>query len=305
MSTLSEYFSSLGNKIRNKTGTSTKYTPTEMVSSGIDDVYQAGVSAGTPTQTKTVTAGTSAITVSPDSGYALSSVTVNPTPSESKSITATTSQQTVTPDSGKVLSSVTVNPQNHSGIYIPAANTASNDMGANHNRRYIDTSGMYVPASITPSNSNPASMSSDNAYKPSANGYAISSYTNVTPSSDGTYFPSGIVKMSALGYAYTSRARCRIHTDLSTGVNSYRITGLVSGVHYLLMVFADSSKTLSNTLFDNVDITECILVTNLMNFYSTNSHNSAGTIWDIVPNNSAITVSYTASKFVLKLFMVA
>ena len=59
-------------------------------------------------QTKTVAAGTSNVTVSPDSGKYLSSVTVQPTPSQTKSVTPGTSQQTVSPDSGKLLSSVTV-----------------------------------------------------------------------------------------------------------------------------------------------------------------------------------------------------
>lgn len=99
-----------------------------------------------PEQTKTATAGTSAITVTPDTGYVLSKVTVNPTPSQTKSVTATASAQTVSPDSGKLLSSVTVNPQSHSGTYTPATNTAANDMGANHNYRYVNTSGMVKPS---------------------------------------------------------------------------------------------------------------------------------------------------------------
>ena len=62
----------------------------------------------TPSQTKTVTAGTAASTVAPDSGKLLSSVTVNPTPSQSKTVTPSTSAQTISPDSGKLLSSVSV-----------------------------------------------------------------------------------------------------------------------------------------------------------------------------------------------------
>ncbi len=62
----------------------------------------------TPSQTKTVTAGTGNVDVSPDSGKLLSGVTVKPTPTQEKTVTPTTSQQTVVPDSGKHLSKVTV-----------------------------------------------------------------------------------------------------------------------------------------------------------------------------------------------------
>lgn len=338
MSALTDLFTAFANKIRSKTGGSDTYTPPQMVNA-IDDVYQAGVNAGTtPTQTKTVTAGTSATTVTPDTGYALSSVTVNPTPSQSKSATPTTTAQTITPDSGKLLSSVsvgaiqtetksdtpnvstnktvspssgkylsqvTIQPLTHSGTYTPAANTAQNDMGAYHDKRYVNTSGMIVPSgaksitangtgidvssyatanvnvpnpalsgdatpadvksgktfygstyekktgtyveptinNITPSNSSPASMTANNNYKPSANGYAISSYTNVdlttygqqvrigggilkvnidtsemssayivggavdsvTPTADGEYFSSGVKNMTRSGWVYSEK----------------------------------------------------------------------------------------------------
>lgn len=240
MSALTDLFTSLATKIRSKVGGAQTYTPAQMVSA-IDDVYDAGVAAGTtPTQTKTVT--------------------------------ATTSAQTVTPDSGYALSSVTVNPQSHSGHY-PSASTnittnGTKDLGNNHNYRYVnvdvpsptiysvtpsnsippdlETSKVYRPTSAgyaiadydllepsnsspaslssghmyaadgsgyaiesysskTPSDSSPASLSSGSFYKMGGSGYAISSYANVTPSADGTYFSSGMKKMSSSGYAYSSK----------------------------------------------------------------------------------------------------
>lgn len=63
---------------------------------------------GKPEEEKTVTAGTSAVTVEATAGKTMKRVTVAPTPTQCKSVTPSTSQQTVTPDTGKFLSSVVV-----------------------------------------------------------------------------------------------------------------------------------------------------------------------------------------------------
>lgn len=101
-----------------------------------------------------------------------------------KTVTATTSQQIVQPDQGyDGLEQVTVNPQEHTATYTPAEDTAANDMGINNNYRYVDTSGMVTPTSITPSNANPVPLTSGVAVEPTANGYAIGGYDNITPPS--------------------------------------------------------------------------------------------------------------------------
>lgn len=73
---------------------------------------------------KTVTAGTSQQTVTPDTGYdAMGEVVVNPTPSQSKSVTADTTTITVTPDNGKLLSSVSIAPTPSTAITPSSSGT--------------------------------------------------------------------------------------------------------------------------------------------------------------------------------------
>lgn len=131
---------------------STTYGSAEMVEVAMPEGYYAwsygNSSCCIPTETKTVTAGTSATSVTP-SGYNtsgqylkyLKSVTVNPTPSQEKTITASRSAQTVTPDSGKLLSKVTVNKYpDASGTYTVSGHGTALDMGATNNYRYVNTS---------------------------------------------------------------------------------------------------------------------------------------------------------------------
>ena len=99
------------------------------------------------TQTKSATPTTSAQTITPDTGKVLSSVSVGAIQTQTKSVTPTTSAQTVTPDSGKYLTSVSVGTQAHSDTFTASSRSASLDMGATHNYRYIDTTG--VPGSST------------------------------------------------------------------------------------------------------------------------------------------------------------
>lgn len=150
MSALTDLFTSLANKIRSKLGTTSTYTPAQAIAA-IDNVYNKGVTdtkkgnattgdvksgktftstngvelTGTFTaQEKTVTAGTSAASVTPDSGKYLSKVTYNPTPSQTKSASPSTSAQTISPDSGKYLSSVSISaisPQRSTGTAASAS----------------------------------------------------------------------------------------------------------------------------------------------------------------------------------------
>ena len=131
---------------------------------------------------------------------------------QSKSITATTSQQTVTPDSGKVLSSVVVNPQSHSETYTPAANTASNDMGANHNKRYVNTSGMIVPSGTQ---SIAANGTYDISSKASVN-------VSVAPQKISTYLYG--YKPNTTGQTAAVQARLNLAPFYSIGYRKIKVT---------------------------------------------------------------------------------
>ena len=108
---------SLG-KLPTQTKTVTAGTSTVTVKGDDGNLLESVTINPTPTEEKTVTAGTSASSVTPTSGKHLSKVTVNPTPSQSKTVTPTANGMTVKPDSGKLLSSVILNPFALEGQYV-------------------------------------------------------------------------------------------------------------------------------------------------------------------------------------------
>ncbi len=119
-------------------------------------------------------------------GYSRVSVAVpggGSTLQDNKTVTATTSQQIVQPDPGyDGLEQVTVNPQVHTETYTPSADTAANDMGANNNYRYVNTSGMHLTNMLVPSNTPPTYFNSGAHLTATGNGYAITGYTDIMPS---------------------------------------------------------------------------------------------------------------------------
>ena len=123
-------FKTVGTRSGAITANGTYTAKTDISKDGYESVT---VSVPNSVQTKTVTAGTSNVTVTPDSGYiGMSSVTVQPTPSQSKSATPSTSAQTISPDSGKLLSSVSVSAiqtQTKSVTPSTSAQTVSPDSG--------------------------------------------------------------------------------------------------------------------------------------------------------------------------------
>lgn len=132
---------------------------------------------GKPEEEKTVTAGTSAVEVTPSTGKTMKKVTVNPTPSQSKEVTPTTSKQTVLPDDGKLLDSVVVN-----GLKIPTgiSVTTPPTKAAYKAGETINLSGMVVKASY--SDGTEADVTSQCTYSPSAGTTVYESTTAITVS---------------------------------------------------------------------------------------------------------------------------
>lgn len=139
---------------------------------------------------------------------------------------------------------------------------------------YTKKTGTYTAptiTSITPSNTSPVSMSANNNYKPTASGYAISSYSSVTPSSSGASFSSGMVKMDGNGYAYSSRPSSGYNYgwDSSTLLwsnssasssfpqSTITLSSGMSNYSYLRIVYkASTSKTTEGTLIVPVSVME-------------------------------------------------
>lgn len=116
-----------GSKITGVLGTQTKTaTPSDVeqtIASDAGKLLSSVVVEAAPLDpAQTVTAGTATKTVSPNIGnIGIKSVTVNPTPSQAKEVTLTAVGETVTvtPDSGKLLSSVSISQHLQAKIVTP------------------------------------------------------------------------------------------------------------------------------------------------------------------------------------------
>ena len=212
MSALTDLFSAMANKIRSKTGTQTLYTPAQMVSDGIDDVYAAGYDAGgggggsgmpiTPSNATPVSLESGEVYQPTANGYAIESYS-SVTPSDSSPVSLTSGSIYKAAAAGKAVASV---------------------------------------SDITPSSTTATPLSINSIYKMTLAGYAIKSYDPITPSSSGSYFYSGFNKMSSSGYAYSSQqAQTKTGTVTLSTSTTTSVTCGFKPKYVALVLYKDST----------------------------------------------------------------
>ena len=283
MSALTDLFTALANKIRSKTGTATTYTPLQMVSDGIDDVYAAGYDAGgggatgipiTPSNASPVSLTTGDSYEMLADGYAISSYT-NVTPSNSSPVSLSSGAIYKMGGAGKAVASVT---------------------------------------DITPNNSTPVALTSGTVYKAGGAGYAIANYTDITPSNtnpvslaSNTFYKSG-----GTGYAIDSYQTINVQDGSSTAISSkngiYKITkeelnspATVIGNTLNSITPSASAQTLSSGSVYKMNGTGYVYNAPVSAGY-TYGWNSATTAWtNSSPssnfNSQTVTTSYTFSNY--------
>lgn len=107
---------------------------------------------------------------------------------------------------------------------------------------------------ITPGNP-PVYMTQGNIYKAAASGWAIDDYSDITPTSDGAYFASGIRRMMTSGYACSQQPSIfallkDLPSSAKTTASATANISVTSGKHYLLAVcgiFTSATPTTSIT----------------------------------------------------------
>lgn len=209
MSALTDLFTAMANKIRSKTGTATTYTPLQMVSDGIDDVYAAGYDAGgggaagipiTPSNASPVSLTTGDSYQMLANGYAIASYS-SATPSNANPFFMQEDEYYKLSQGwagGYLIGTYDqITPSNASPVSLSSGNIYK--MGG---------AGKAVASvtDATPSNSSPVSLSSGTVYKMGGAGKAVASVTDITPSSSAQTLSSGsIYKMGGVGYVYNPK----------------------------------------------------------------------------------------------------
>jgi len=197
MSALTDLFTAMANRIRFYTEKATRYTPSEMATGGIDDVFEAGREQATTPITPSnaspasMTSGTGYKPTA--NGYAIQSYYLTNPSNYSPALVFTDDMCKMMKDGHVIESYDSVTPSS-SPVSVESGDIVK-----------IGGSGVIVdsiptPTSITPDNSSPVQMTTGNEYSVSRTGYAIQSYDSITPSSTPESVSSGdIVKIGGSG----------------------------------------------------------------------------------------------------------
>lgn len=97
--------------------------------------------------------------------------------------------------SGGGVTPTPITPSNASPVFLPADTPVNPTASGYAIKSYYN---------ITPGNP-PQYMTQGNIYKAAAAGWAIDDYSDITPTADGAYFASGMRRMSSSGYAYSQK----------------------------------------------------------------------------------------------------
>lgn len=145
MSALTDLFTTMANKIRSKTGTATTYTPAQMASTGIDDVYAAGA-ASVPTPTSITPSNSNPVALTANtpvnprvSGYAISGYSqITPSDTNTPAVSGNTIIKIIN-NGGYLPKSKPINLLSPDVYWQGdiAANSTSTDIVVTANPRYI------------------------------------------------------------------------------------------------------------------------------------------------------------------------
>ena len=112
----------------------------------------------------------------------------------------------------------------------------------------FEGSGVAIPSitEIAPSNLTPAPMTSGGFYEAMNSGYAIQSYSSVTPTDDGVYVATGMKQITNYaGYLYKTRpSSAKTGTKTATGVNTaFSISTGLSSIRGFMAHSTSTSST--------------------------------------------------------------
>lgn len=177
---------------------------------------------------------------------------------------------------------------------ITPSNTSPASMSTNNN--YKPTANGYAISSysnVTPSNSSPATLTSGNINKMSGSGYAIQSYSNVTPTTSGTYFSSGFKKMSSSGYAYSSQQGSSNLKQGTITISSYSTGANVTVAFKPRWICFEATTTSSAKGWFTKECEALLSTRYCISYWASASISSFNDYATVTQNGSSYTVNFT------------